>query len=55
MARDDLAEVDVDEVAVLVDHGVERVDVAQHPHDLELLLVQRIADEIALDRAAGLP
>ena len=50
MARDDLAEIDVDEIAVVVDHGVERVDLAQHPHDLELLLVQRIAGEVALDR-----
>ena len=50
VAFDHLAEVDVDEIAVLVDHGVDRVDVAQHPHDLELFLVQRIAGEIALDR-----
>ena len=38
------------EIAVVVDHGVDRVDLAEHPHDLELLLVQRIALEIALDR-----
>ena len=50
MALDHFAEIDVDEIAVLVDHGVDRVDIAQHPHDLELLLVQRIAGEIALDR-----
>jgi hypothetical protein len=50
MAGDDLAEADEDEVARFVDHGVERVDVAQHAHDLQLLLVQRIADEVALDR-----
>ena len=50
VARDHLAEVDVDEVAVLVDHRVERVDLAQHAHDLELLLVQRVAGEVALDR-----
>ena len=43
MARDHLAEIDVDEIAVVVDHGVERVDLAQHAHDLELLLVQRVA------------
>ena len=49
VARDDLAERDADEVAILVDHRVERVDLAEHAHDLELLLVQRIADEIALD------
>ena len=40
---------DVDEVAVLVDHRVERVEFADHAHDLELLLVQRIADQVALD------
>ena len=50
VARDHLAEIDVDEVAVVVDHGVDRVDLAQHAHDLELLLVQRIAGEVALDR-----
>ena len=41
--------VDADEVAVFVEHGVERVELAEHAHDLELLLMQRIADEIALD------
>ena len=50
MALDDLAEGDADQVAVFVEHGVERVDLAQHAHDLELLLMQRIADEIALNR-----
>ena len=50
MAFDDLAERHVHEVAVLVDHRVQRVAVAQHAHDLELFLVQRIADEIALHR-----
>ena len=50
VARDHLAEVDVHEIAVLVDHRVDGIDVAQHPHDLELLLVQRIAGEVALDR-----
>jgi hypothetical protein len=40
----------VDEIAVLVDHRVDRVHVAEHAHDFELLLVQRIAAEIALDR-----
>ena len=49
MALDDFAEADVDEVAVVVDDRIERVDVAQHPHDLELLLVQRVAGEVALD------
>ena len=41
--------VDEDQVAVLVDHGVERIDVAEHADDLELLLVQRVADQVALD------
>ena len=50
MAGDDLAEGDVDKVAVLVDHGVQGIDVAQDADDLKLLLVQRIADQIALDR-----
>ena len=49
MAFDDLAERHVHEVAILVDHRVERVEFAEHAHDLELLLVQRIADEVALD------
>ena len=49
MALDHLAEVDVDEVALVVDHRIERVDLAEHPHDLQLLLVQRIAGEVALD------
>ena len=50
MAGDDLPEGDVNEVAVLVDHGVESVDVAEALDDLQLLLVQRIADEVALHR-----
>ena len=49
MAGDDLAEGDVDQVAILVDHRVERVEFADHAHDLELLLVQRVADQVALD------
>ena len=48
MAGDDFAEGDVDEVAILIDHRVERVEFADLAHDLELLLVQRIADEVAL-------
>ena len=55
MTFDDFAKVDVNEVAVLVDHRVQRVDLAEHPHDLELLFVQRIAREVALDRRADLP
>ena len=50
VAGDHLAEIDVHQIAVLVDHRVERVDVAQHPHDRELLLVQRVPGKIALDR-----
>ncbi len=50
MALDDLAEGDAGEIAVLVQNGVERVDLADPAHDLELLLVQRIAGEVALDR-----
>ncbi len=49
MARDDLAEIDVNEIAVVVDDRVERVQVAEAPDDLELLLVERIADQIALN------
>ena len=41
---------DVNKVAILVDHGIERIDFAQHADDLKLLLVQRIADQVALDR-----
>ena len=48
MAGDDFAERDVDQVAVLVDHGVERVKFADLAHDFELFLVQRIADQVAL-------
>ena len=50
MAGDDLAEGDVDQVACLVDDGVERVDVADHADDLELLLVERIPGEVARTR-----
>ena len=49
MARDDFAECHVDEVAILVDDGVERIEFTNRAHDLELLLVQRVADEVALD------
>ena len=49
VALDDLAEGDADEVAILVQHRVEGVDVAQPADDLQLLLMQRIADEVALD------
>ena len=49
VARDDLAEIDVSEIPVVVDDRVERVHVAQTPDDLKLLLVKRIADEIALN------
>ena len=55
MAFDDLAVRDEDQLALLVDDGVERQDVAEHAHDLELLLVQRIADEIARDRSGVSP
>ena len=44
----DLAEIDEREPPLLVDHGVQRQGAAQHPHDLELLLVQRIAFEHAV-------
>ena len=50
MAFDDLTERHVHEVAVLVDHRVQRVAVTEPPHDLELFLVQRIADKVALHR-----
>ncbi|KTQ97008.1 hypothetical protein NS226_05705 [Aureimonas ureilytica] len=50
MACDDLAEGHADEVALLVEPRIEGVDIAQHLDDLELLLVQGIAHEIALDR-----
>ena len=50
MALDDLAKRHVHQVAVLIDDGVERVAVAQAAHDLELLLMQRVADEVALHR-----
>ncbi len=50
VALDHLAEIDVNEIAILVDHRVDGVDLAQHAHDLELLLVQRVAREVALDR-----
>ena len=49
MACDDVAERHKDQVAVFVDHGIERVDLADHADDLQLLLVQRIAGEIALN------
>ena len=49
MARDDFPECDVNQVAVLIDHRVERIEFADRAHDLELFLVQRIADEVALD------
>ena len=49
MARDDFSKCDVDEVAILVDHRVERIEFTNHADDLELLLVQRVADQIALD------
>ena len=49
MAFDDLAEIDEGEVAVLVDHRVERIDLAEHADDFQLLLMQRVADQIALD------
>ena len=55
MAFDDLAEGDEDQLALLVDDRVEREHVAEHADDLELLLVQRIAGEIARDRRAGSP
>ena len=40
---------DVDQVAIFVDDRVERVEVAEPADDLELLLVQRIADQVALN------
>ena len=47
MARDHLAKGDAEQVAVLVDDRVERIDIAEHAHDLELLLVQRVALQVA--------
>ncbi len=44
-----LAEADVHEPALLVDDGAQVVDRTEHPHDLQLLLVQRVALERALD------
>ena len=49
MAGDDLAEGHEDQVARLVDHCVQAIEIAEHPNDLELLLVQGVADEVALD------
>jgi len=35
-------------VPFVVDHRVDRVDVAQHAHDLKLFLVQRVSFQLAL-------
>ena len=50
MAGDDFAEIDVSQIAIVVDNRVEAVDVAEPADDLKLLLVKRIADQIALNR-----
>lgn len=50
MALDHLAEVRIDKVPLLVEDRVDRIDLAEHTHDRELFLVQRIADEVALHR-----
>ena len=49
MARDDLAEIDVSQIAIFVDDRVEAVYVAEPADDLELLFVKRIADQVALN------
>jgi len=49
VAGDDLAEAHEDQIPLLVEHGVQAIDVAEHADDFELLLVQSIADEVALD------
>ena len=51
MAFDDVAIRHEDQLALLIDDGVERHDVSEHAHDLELLLVQGIANKIARDRS----
>jgi hypothetical protein len=49
MAGDNLAEVDVGQIAIVIDNCVETVQGAEPADDLELLLVKRIADQIALN------
>ena len=44
VAFDDFAEIDVDEVAILIDDRIQRIHRAKAPDDLELLLMQGIAD-----------
>ena len=46
MAGDDLAEVDVSQSSIVVDHRVETVHIAEFSDDLELLFVKRIADQL---------
>jgi hypothetical protein len=51
----DVAEVHEAEIAFLVDDGVEGVQLTDQTYDLELLLVQRIAGQVALRPPADPP
>ena len=50
VALDDLAEVHEGQPTPLVDHRIDGMDFAQHPHDFKLFLAQGVARQVALHR-----
>ena len=48
MTGDDLAKIDVSQSALVIDNRIQSVYVAEAADDLKLLLVKRVADQVAL-------